>query len=98
MTELITYNYSTLQQAVQDIFNIVNNINGELDNLGSTVQRAMSNWTGGGATQYHAAASSIQGDVDNLNMTLQSLSNEIDNGAQNFQSLDNKVASSFQFS
>jgi hypothetical protein len=68
---------TTQASAVRGSFNTVNKIDIELHGLDATVQRAMANWIGG-ATQYNAAAGSIQRDIDTMNMTLRSLSSEID--------------------
>jgi WXG100 family type VII secretion target len=96
MADQITYNYSSLQQSVQDIHGIVQNINNEIDDLASQAKTAMANWTMNGSDQYQSDVQKIQTDLDNIDHTLDQLSVAIGESASSFNDLDNKVAQSFQ--
>jgi WXG100 family type VII secretion target len=96
MADQITYHYSSLQQSVDDIHNIVQNINNEIDDLASQAKTAMANWTMQGSQQYQQDVQKIQTDLDNNDGTLDQLSQAIGESATAFNDLDNKVAQSFQ--
>jgi WXG100 family type VII secretion target len=96
MADMITYNYTSIHQSIQDIHGIVANINQEVDDLASAAKKAMANWTMTGSDVYQQDVQKIQQDLDNLDNTLTAFAAAMGESAQNFQDLDNKVAQSFQ--
>lgn len=91
----ITYQYSAIQDGVQQMRSANSKIEQKVTDLNKQVKTLLASFTGDASQAYDTCANKISQDLNNSNAQLNTLSQKVDSGAQNMSSADKTAAGRF---